>query len=320
MRMDSPKAKQTREQAPEQYVLNVVLHGLFGYVIRPTHISTDPDIAIEILVPQMDEHVYLAGTWLQELRLGEGRTYQLRGATANGSMPELKTSENPVVQYYNFKDINRSPQSLYCSLELPFPKCIVSIRRAPVPKARQVFSGNDSGEINRELKGLATVQVFVYKYESIDKLKLTANLESDVKRFDWQPKLNESGTVNLHVFAEAPFDLKHMGDHAVEGMKALADLFPLLDLQLDDRDLETQITRDLPLGVSELEEHSLSERYGTGMAKTMTLTTKEPENIEIRTCFGGIFVQTQSAVQPHSPRDVPREAYAPKARRAGAGD
>src|SRR5436305_14965226 len=51
--------------------LNIIFHGLFSYIIWSDH--------LEVLAPQVDEHVYKAGTWGQEMRLKESVMYRLTG-------------------------------------------------------------------------------------------------------------------------------------------------------------------------------------------------------------------------------------------------
>lgn len=284
MHMHSPQENQQPGQTQARGLLNVIFHGLFAYVIS--------DTGIEILVPQLTEHTYKAGTWGQEMRLSEGRTYQLQGVTDYRVMPAGTPDPSLNAVVYDFPDIYRSGPNFYCSLQLPFPKALRSVRRSP-PIAdllagqkvfKAAFNGKDSTGINKKIQKVAMVQVLVYEYGDISALKLACRQGSVPEpSLAWDPILGD-GTVNLHVFAEPEFKFDQMQNHPIHGMEALRSLFPKLDLQLNFA-VEALPDRSSPvIGLSVEEEASLPEQL-----QLVKSPVPVPQVDQVYVCYG-LFV------------------------------
>jgi hypothetical protein len=201
--------------------LNVLLHGLFGIVVW--------DSSIEVLAPVVPMHQYRAGTRVPTrsgkqdcARLGPlipGTTYQLMGVRA-GTRRQFEETKNAVLP--GLYAINRDSDKLHCSLLLPHPDGIFSLRRAQeTPDGNGFFSGSDAIQIKTH--ELALVQILVYEnVEDFEAIQLSPSV-------GWKPELNSDETaVNLHVFAEPPYD----GGSDPSDFDYLAALFPGLNLAL----------------------------------------------------------------------------------------
>src|SRR5262245_13126458 len=100
-------------------MLNVVLHGMIGIVVG--------DKDIELLIPQIEDHVFLAGDWREERRLKQGTTYILSGVVGRGQAQ--KDLAKGALTIGGFTDIDRDPAKLFCSIRLPFPHAVHHFRK-----------------------------------------------------------------------------------------------------------------------------------------------------------------------------------------------
>ena len=192
--------------------LNVVFHGMFAFIFWRDR--------VEVLTPPEDDHVYKAGSWGRERRLREGGVYFLRGVTP-GTRPTLDPSANLIVREVN--RIERSPEAVFCSFELPLPAGITGLRRLQVDPARRLVGGTAAAAMPASLP---LVQVFTYSFA-----------DAAVISFDplpvWAPEPDPQGIVNLHVWAESDSvftEAEH--DHPLRGFERLMRIFPGLDLEL----------------------------------------------------------------------------------------
>ena len=201
----------TKKTAPKPVsgTMNVVLHGMFGLVN-----SKD---GIEVLVPQVDEHVFKAGNWNEELRLKEGKAYKLAGVIAATKNPGFNPAHNVIVLKKLKAD--KDPKKLFCSIKLPAPNLIHALRRRPTNTAIAAKS-------NEKLAGQPTdfshVRVLTYKFKDAAALSLGKPLQ-------WTPRAQD-GFVNLHIFSEMEIPASPMHDEAA--WKKIVALFPGLKLEL----------------------------------------------------------------------------------------
>jgi hypothetical protein len=251
-----------------QLQLNVVFHGLFSYIIWPDH--------IEVLTPQVDQHVYKAGNWGKEFRLKESLTYQLSGVRREPAAPSVDLRNNIILR--KITNIDRSPSRLFCSFTLPFPKSMTGLRRAMAVRQQPFFSGAAAANIAPD--SLPLLQVLTYQIDDVRQLNLGA-------AFLWKPEIdNTTHTVNLHIWAEPEVAMIDalQAEHAPDAFIRLMKLFPDVDLHLAfgpgaPPDKSTGIK-----GMNSWEENTLLER--TQLLFPRALTNKTHKGAEVANCVG----------------------------------
>jgi hypothetical protein len=213
------------------------------------------DQCVEVLIPQMDDHVFKGGTWRMERRLRQGVSYQLRGVKTGNKPPEGLFGVNATV--HSFPIVDRSPSRVFCSIYLPFPKRVVSGRLA-------------EGTENLKFNGLHGAQVTTRQFAMVNVLCYDVSDPKDlalVPDLIWEKKVKRNRTVNLHLFAEEDsillVDLDPVGpDHVEKAFVNLVALFPGLDLQVrGSGSLQgSGFIRDVP-GLPDFEQKTLYERW-----------------------------------------------------------
>ena len=221
--------------------LNVIFHGLFAFIIS----SRD----IEVLAPQVDDHVYKAGAWGNEMRLKEGFEYELEGVRPASAVPPIDPNANIIV--HTAPGFKRDKSKLFCSIKFPLPDQIVGLRRVTVDP-RTMFNGKAATQL--KCTKIPLVLVFTYALDPNKPLSLGKGLP-------WQPTRNAVKTVNLHVWAESealqsPLTMTH----PMLPFTQLVGLFPWLDLKMissatADPDPQTNVR-----GLDPFEERTLKER------------------------------------------------------------
>jgi hypothetical protein len=226
--------------APPQ--LNVIFQGLFAFVVA--------EDSIEVLVPEMSDHVYKAGTPNLSssepcgplLDLSRGTPYELQGVTGRSKGPLFDPTVNAVISgaqagetLAKVEATNPDPKLLFCSIRLPLPDEIHSLRRVPASKCpKGFFQGKDSALI--KATELSLTQVLVYRNFKGSPLRLYP--------LEWAPQPN-SNPVNLHVYAEAQrhMDAEEGKKHSAEGFKTLIKLLPGTQLELSCPDPKASLGR-----------------------------------------------------------------------------
>jgi hypothetical protein len=239
----APLPKIVAAEQTQDRQLNLVFHGLFGYVIWPDR--------IEVLAPDVNDHVYKAGTWGKELRLKQGTTYRLGGVVASATSPAIDRKNNLV--FRTISEIDRSPSKIFCSFSLPLPASMSGLRHAPNTKARPFFSGPASA--NLAIDSLPMIQTLVFHVQDIHQLGFGTALS-------WTPQIAKDGTVNLHIWAEPDADPgEPHPNHAPMAFNQLMSLFPQIQLQLEFGAGTVQPDKTVAIkGVSVWEQWSLVER------------------------------------------------------------
>jgi hypothetical protein len=164
--------------------LNVMLHGLFLLNIVDNH--------IQLLTPDVCEHIYKAGDWDQshiaDLKDPKGKIYKLKGVRCARTVPKVGT-ENIVLSRKNLKfEIDPSPRRF--EIELPFPEQITFLRSF---KGTNLYRG-----LGIHATGMALCTMLTYS--RCGKLELADS--------GWEPRAeNESTPVlsnvrTLHIWAE----------------------------------------------------------------------------------------------------------------------
>jgi len=176
----------------------VFFHGTFVFRDDQKH------NVIEAVIPKIDHHVYLAGTWLGETALRKG-DYELNGvATGKGTFDRSLNLSPPVSK--SKSGSNSHP--VHATLRLPRPDKITSLSVTKVP-----FNSFDNAA-GLKPKGrpqqIPTLQVFTYRIEDANNLllKLQQNKsQQDKSQQDktgpghyWEPVFN-GDVINLHIFS-----------------------------------------------------------------------------------------------------------------------
>ena len=256
---------QTNDSGAHKLQLNVVFHGLVSYIVWPDH--------IEVLVPQVDEHVYKAGSWGKELRLKESFVYRLTGVYGASTPPQIDVRNNLVLR--KISNIDRSQTKLFCSFNLPLPLEFKALRQArangPIITGRSLSADAPTS--------VPLVQTLIYRIEDLSNLRLSNN-------FLWKPEVTAMGTVNLHIWAEPDVDMAAMASvgHPTQAFSRLMALFPEVDLHLEfnaaaPTDKITNIH-----GLNGWEENSLIERQMLLFPKNEKL--KSGKGTEVSNCVG----------------------------------
>lgn len=254
------------DQSPQQ--LNVVLHGLFAVVISDDH--------LDVLMPQVDDHVYKAGAWGKEFRLREGVTYELTGVVGSKNTL-INPDQNLLLR--GFTQLHREPSKLFCSLKLPLPAEFRSLRRVAQAQTQRVFGGATAAKINaREFPLVITL---IYRNFDHTRLALGA--------LPWTPEL-DAKVINLHIWAEPDAPLGVNIGHAPEAFQRLMQLFDGIELYFTaSPSVAARIPIDKKTGVDGLqpwEESGITERSRLLFPKQSASATK---GTEIRNCLSLII-------------------------------
>jgi len=227
-------------------IVNVLLHGIFGYVFGKNH--------IEVYVPAVCGHVYKAGrasngVGAQQLCRTE---YTLAGVHGGSRvLPDCNVS--PVLSLPPKTVIDEFGKR-YCKIHLPypapFPGCKDQMCAVDRYKVGSIYAGRDAGPLNK-LKSFPNMHIFVYELRG-DSLKLE-NL-SGGEPIDLT---NPTGDViNVHIWCTTPpMDMDTHGStragHLRKGFAALVDMFPTheITLQIPDGFTPAADTEALPDGV-----------------------------------------------------------------------
>ncbi|HLW79724.1 MAG TPA: hypothetical protein VKU44_09010 [Terriglobia bacterium] len=216
--------------------LNVLFHGLFAFVTWDNY--------IEVLVPDVPNHVFLAGAWKEEQELRADHTYRLLGVESRPlAMMTFDPETSAVV--HNAGQIDHRIER--CRLLLPIPDRVWALRCMLKNDPGEFFSCNEI-----RAKKLPIVTALTY-----DRVEATPSLGSL-----WKPGAASKAT-NLHVWAEPnhPVD----DTHAYQALKRFKALFPDQCLDLNPHYMEKVAgmgQEPRPAGVSAFEEQSLVERAG----------------------------------------------------------
>ena len=239
----------------------LVFHGTFLFVRRKD--------GIEVLLPVVKGHEYLAGTYFKEKPLDEKGVYGLTGVTAAPGFPVFEVKDN---LHFGGQLISGYQAKLYCSWSLPHPKEIRGVRQLKVDP--DYFTGSDAGEMKNQ-KEIALVHVFVYEFDDLNSLSVVNTANGGTTPLPWQPASGESpGTVNLRVFA-APAEamtMTDMSEHVTEAFKAMAGLIEGFELGFHYPPDATPAPRGPAVvpGLPESELLDLAERPDKGVTPAPT--------------------------------------------------
>jgi hypothetical protein len=247
--------------------LHVLFHGLFCFfddgnhiivrVPRVRHKDHDADGGKDATQakPIITEHAYLAGNWLGERTFPPGR-YELEGVDAgshgfnkdhNMALKGAKLAEKP-------------GHHVYATMTFPRPLHIKSLQRAKIdPKT---FLDGDDKDMAAEVKEIATLQVFTYRFTNHKKLKLSP---LPAEYFTAEENM-AGGFCSLHLFAEPDTKPKDARSHASNAMEAALKMYSkskgeAIDLKyVKLPDVKPVRQEDAPLGTLLPELEDLSRR------------------------------------------------------------
>jgi hypothetical protein len=227
--------------------LNVLFHGAFAFdqTTRPGRIRA--------LIPQMDHHVYRAGSWLAETELRGGncqpRIYELEGVKPGHQ--KLNTHVNLTVKL----DPDGRRETPFAIVDLPLPAEVTSMLVTELPSDAFSIRAElvNSGDIQR----IATLHVFTYEIEYPNALYLKAD---DGDGHYWEPS-PVGPFVNLHIFSAE--DHYHKPSNAKEDMNLCLALLPGVQTRLVTDQLQVSgvlASPAPPPGVVEEETETLALR------------------------------------------------------------
>ncbi|MGH9824459.1 MAG: hypothetical protein ACREDR_14550 [Blastocatellia bacterium] len=191
--------------------LYVFMHGL-------TTVSEDTG-NLEVVMPRVEGHVYLAGNWLQETDLKPGSAPVLRGVKDGGA---TFSSTRFTIR---FTGCSLTTHARAVTLWMPKPKAIFELLHstpprpsAAAPQPTYVAKRLDNGT---EFRELATLHVLSYDYDDENEVFLEGHY--------WEPTPT-GGAMSLHLISTSR--VAEGADHQVKTEAALGRLvrnYPGLD-------------------------------------------------------------------------------------------
>jgi hypothetical protein len=204
---DGTKPSTVQQPGGAPGILHVMFHGTFVFDFHKDH--------IDVLVPQVEEHVYRVGSWLGETELicddhasamdqskpmdsgghnhnggnGGPDRYQLEGVKG-GSAMTLPPENNLMVSARLKQDVD---SLLYARIRVPLPDQIRTPRRALLPNGD--FDPKEG--LPKDYQGkLGTIQIFTYNFPDDSALRFYCHPGHAL----WEPAF-AGGAVTLHIFA-----------------------------------------------------------------------------------------------------------------------
>ena len=255
-------------------ILNVIFHGTFVFCKKKKVSDSEPE-RIDVYMPAVPTHLFIAGNWLGETKLEGGAEYELKGVLdpEAGTTVTLPEAANLVVGKPHSDKIGTK---LHAKLRMPQPDSIVTPRSAPVPNTRFKHKNESNPAMAQPLidalltaskyQGrLGSITVFTYRFADVADLRLVRT-KPPGGGHPWIPVASGPtpeqpfGTVNLHMFSahEVEDDLEE-AQTAFDRMTELFDDFPL-GLNRTNLDAELLPNDQLPKGLAKEECEDLSLR------------------------------------------------------------
>lgn len=230
-------------ETPFQRV-NVLFHGL--------SVAEFGSGEVHVYLPTAGSgRAYLAGTWMQEMVLGQGKKYRLSGVMT-GPRPVLRSIDPERNAVFRRRPIKRDES--FCTLVFPFPDFVTALRPLHKRHGENFFTGSPRPIV--EPKSIPQVTAFSYVRPDY-----TTPLE--FLPANWTPVV-EDGIVNLHVWdATAKPPLPQASLQAFARMAKMIDaprlginpVYDKIKLPRPDKDPAVE-------GMNCQEEWTLAERTG----------------------------------------------------------
>lgn len=195
------------EGTKDKYTLNVVLHGMCVIAVPHKATATSSD-GIEILIPGQMGHKRMWGMWCSESDLvASGTPYEIVGLTRFPAIDieDLQPDDNAVLKGISLKRSGSALLGLSCSIKLPFPLKVYSMRKAcRKPHLDDFLTGDGAYYLHRAPSKISMVHIFQYTFSDPEKVfyggqKLTLQQGQTTK--------------NLHIWSD-PVDGRHELDDA----------------------------------------------------------------------------------------------------------
>jgi hypothetical protein len=228
--------------------VNVLLHGIFGYVFNSA--------CIEAYVPAVSGHIYKVtrSKSLEKAKDLPRSNFRLIGVKSGCAFsPDPKKS--PVVRIKKNTTIDEFGKR-FCKISLPYPSTFEGpgqlIWAMDSYKVGSIFSGRDSHHCN-SVQPYPSMHAFVYER---DRCPLRFEMGDTYIDLDDLPSDTPVGITNLHIWCTTPpMDMDGHGHtpdgHLRRGFAALVDLFPLLEttIQIPDGFTPVAAPESRPYGV-----------------------------------------------------------------------
>jgi hypothetical protein len=231
--------------------VNVIFHGLSLIVKRKD--------TVHILLPNIQQHVYRAGSFLAEETLDPlpfATPYYLTGVKGGDAF--LDPTKNIVFPDQNY-DTHLGSDKVYARIVLPLPMEVVSLRPSLKPIETDV-------DLTGQVKGKQPCGVQVFRYRAIDdNLNQVRFKPHSVKALAPHETNNKTPFVNLHIFSEQdkPVDPKHPVDDAsfvfdlLPGVRTKVHITSTYGIETVGDDQNDRLNR---LGIFNIETLGLIER------------------------------------------------------------
>jgi hypothetical protein len=237
-------------------IVNVLFHGVFGYVLR--------EKCIEIYTPAVCHHVYMAGGIDNASckPLVRGLTYDLRGVCGDPNQRSKPNNDDYPLLSLDAGDTLDEFNKRFCKFHIPYPRTIdgYSSQMYPVDafEAGAIFAGANAGPLNG-MDVLPSSLIFVY-LRNDGMLRLESETGDSVIDLSQLPETCVPGITNVHIWCTLQNDPNGMSPangmspegHLRRAFAALVDCFPELELTIEipDRFAPTAVdAEDLPPGV-----------------------------------------------------------------------
>ena len=274
----STKSAFNRQFGGEPGILQVFFHGTFVFDFHTDY--------IDVLIPEVDEHVYRVGSWLgeTELQCGEPHGDEPHGGD-HGAMEETMAHgghQNGISgpDVFELKGVEPGskttlPEQHNLMFSVPLPANVDDLLRArirvPLPDSistprRGILAANGFSDpaLLRRLGyfgELGTIQIFTYHFQNDNALSLTCHPGHSL----WEPAF-AGDTLGLHIFA-APEEFhvlpSHTGRQSSHIQNAFAHCMAVLgqSLTMDRLPDQNVFERgDLPEGALPEETEDLAPR------------------------------------------------------------
>jgi hypothetical protein len=231
--------------------VNVILHGVFGYVFRQNN--------FQVYTPAVCGHFYRAGgkDFSKAAPLRRCIEYTLTGVAGDAcAKPETDPDHHPVLPLKEDARIDCF-EKRFCTFRLPYPRKIKETRQfIPVDAyiLGKVYAGRDAVPLD-SLEDCPSCLILVYERETSAALQLLPDdggAPIDLGNIDPNPC---GQIVNVHIWCTTDPNNMAMDDMTPEGhirkaFAALVDMFPHeITIGIPDGFTPTECKEDLPDGV-----------------------------------------------------------------------
>jgi hypothetical protein len=291
-----PPSNSAPDSAAKSQHLNVILHGL-----AIVNVPDPSKPQMEVLIPYVSGHKYQWGTWRKEVDIaGNGATYNITGTDWGLPSPAaMYPDDNAVMQHVSLINPGMGSLPLHCTIKLPFPEKIFSMRKVCKHDHSSEFLYDDASYyLMRQPTAISMVHAFRYTIDDPAKVSYGNNsLGTDSNSLDF----------NLHIWADPSggfhtLEEKNMPSAFERMVESFTGLKVTQCPDYRSRSGERSVAEEIPSGMNHYEKYSRNERdkpgWGDGdLPQTRGCTYEEPAagRARIVTCMALFVFGTQSA-------------------------